>query len=135
MVRSYRELVRLQTFEERFEYLRLNGVVGEKTFGFERYVNQTFYRSTEWRHNRRGIILRDGGCDLGIQDRQIHGQLVVHHLNPITLADIENGADCVFDPDNQVTTMLSTHNAIHYGDISMLPRLPRVRYTRDTCLW
>ena len=135
MIKTYRDLRRLTTFEERFEYLRLGGIVGESKFGFDRYLNQTFYHSNEWRHTRRGIILRDEGCDLGIPDREIHGQLLIHHINPITIEDLENGADCVFDPDNLITTMMETHNAIHYGDILLLPKLPIDRRKNDTCLW
>lgn len=135
MIKSYRELQLLKTFEERFEYLRLDGIVGKPTFGFERYANQVLYHSTMWRHIRRRIILRDDGCDLGISGLEIHGSLMIHHINPITLEDIDNGADCVFDEDNLITTRLSTHNALHYGDISLVWNLPKNRYTRDTCLW
>lgn len=135
MIKSYRELSRLKTFEERFDYLKLDGIVGKPSFGFERYVNQALYHSSLWRHIRRGVILRDDGCDLGIPGREIHGSLMIHHINPITLEDIDKGADCVFDEDNLITTMLSTHNALHYGDISLVWNVPKDRYTRDTCLW
>lgn len=135
MIKSYRELRFLTTFEERFEYLKLGGVVGNSTFGFDRYVNQGLYHSNEWRHTRRRVLLRDGGCDLGISNRDIHGRLLVHHIMPITLEDIESGADCIFDPDNLITTTIDTHNAIHYGDVSLLPRLPVARTKNDTCLW
>jgi len=135
MIKSYRELCRLKTFEDRFEYLKLNGSVAKTTFGFERYLNQMFYQSREWKQTRRGVILRDNGCDLGIFDRDIHSQILVHHINPITLEDVEDGADCIFDPDNLITTILPTHNAIHYGDASLLLKLPKVRIKNDTCLW
>ena len=135
MNKSYRGLRRLSTFEERFEYLKMNGVVGKETFGFDRYLNQMLYQSREWKHIRREVILRDNGCDLGIFDREIHSQILVHHINPITLEDIEDGAYCIFDLDNLITTTFQTHNAIHYGDISLLPRLPEVRTKNDTIPW
>jgi hypothetical protein len=135
MIKSYRELRRLQTFEERFEYLKMGGVVGRSTFGFDRYVNQTFYKSREWAHTRNGIIVRDNGCDLGIKDREIHGKILIHHINPITIEDIEYSRDCIFDPDNLITTNFNTHNAIHYGDSSLLIKLPQERKKGDTHLW
>jgi hypothetical protein len=135
MIKSYDGLRYLSTFEERFEYLRLKGTVGQTTFGFERYLNQSFYRSREWKHIRNEIMLRDSGCDLGICDREIRGQLLIHHINPVTLEDIEDGADCIFDSNNLITTSLATHNAIHYGDISQVPQLPKERSKYDTRLW
>ena len=135
MIKSYRELRLLRTFEERFEYLKLGGVVGNSTFGFDRYVNQELYHSNEWRHTRRVVVLRDNGCDLGIPNHDIHGRLLIHHIMPITLEDIESGSDRIFDLDNLITTTIDTHNAIHYGDASLLPRLPVVRKKNDTCLW
>lgn len=135
MNKSYRELRRIPTFEERFEYLKLGGVVGRPTFGFERYLNQTFSRSSEWKHTRRGIILRDNGCDLGIQEREIFGRIIVHHINPLTVEDIELGRDCLFDPDNLITTSHITSNAIHYGDKSLLVLVPEDRKKGDTALW
>lgn len=135
MFKSYRELRRLITFEERFEYLKLCGIVGRSTFGFERYLNQVLYRSRDWKLSRNEVIIRDDGCDLGIKDREIFGQLLIHHINPITIDDIERGADCVFDPDNLITTVLNTHNAIHYGDKSLLISLPKERTRNDTCPW
>lgn len=135
MTKSYRELRRIPTFEERFEYLKLGGAVGRATFGFERYLNQAFSRSTEWRHCRRGIILRDNGCDLGIQDREILGRIIVHHINPITVEDIELSRDCLFDPDNLICTSHNTSNAIHYGDKSLLVIAPKDRKKGDTSLW
>lgn len=135
MLRSYRELRRIPTFEERFEYVRLGGVVGRETFGFERYLNQAFYHSNEWRRFRRDMIVRDSGCDLAIPDREIFDRIILHHLNAITMEDIENSADCLFDPDNVVCVSHSTSNAIHYGDASLLIRLPEERRKGDTRLW
>jgi hypothetical protein len=135
MIKSYQELRRLDTFEERFEYLRLRSVVGESTFGFERYLNQALYHSREWKYTKNDIVLRDNGCDLGVPGYEINGQLLIHHINPVTIKDIEIGADCVFDPENLITTRLITHNALHYGNIDMLPKPPIVRHKRDTCLW
>ena len=135
MIRSYRELRRIPTFEERFEYVRLGGVVGRETFGFERYLNQAFYHSNEWRRFRRDMIVRDNGCDLAIPDREIFDRIILHHLNAITMEDIENSADCLFDPDNVVCVSHSTSNAIHYGDASLLVRLPEERRKGDTRLW
>lgn len=135
MIKSYKELCRLQTFEERYEYLKIGGIVGRETFGFERYLNQAFYKSGEWRHTRRNIIIRDNGCDLAIKDREIFDRIIVHHINPITIEDIEYGRDCVFDPDNLITTSHNTSNAIHYGDASLLIILPKDRRKGDTRLW
>jgi len=135
IVRSYRELRRLQTFEERFEYLKLGGLVGQETFGFERYLNQVFYRSREWKKARNDAIIRDEGCDLGILDREIQGRIIVHHINPITIEDIELGRPCIFDLNNLICTSHNTSNAIHYGDASLLPRLPKERRKGDTLLW
>lgn len=133
--RSYRELRRLRTFEERFEYLKISGVVGRETFGFQRYLNQKFYHSTEWKHARRDIIVRDNGCDLGVKDREIFGRIIVHHINPITIEDIEFGRDIIFDPNNLICCSHNTSNAIHYGDASLLIKLPQQRRKGDTKLW
>lgn len=133
--RSYRELRRLRTFEERFEYLKISGVVGRETFGFQRYLNQKFYHSTEWKHARRDIIVRDNGCDLGVKDREIFGRIIVHHINPITIEDIEFGRDIIFDPNNLICCSHNTSNAIHYGDTSLLIKLPQQRRKGDTKLW
>lgn len=133
--KSYRELRRLQTFEERFEYLRIGGVVGRETFGFERYINQNFYTSQEWKLTRRDIIIRDNGCDLGMKGMEIYGRIIVHHINPITVEDIELARDCIFNPDNLICTSHTTSNAIHYGDKTLLARLPRERRKGDTRLW
>lgn len=134
-IKSYRELRTLNTFEDRFDYLKLQGVVGEATFGFERYLNQMLYRSREWKYIRKDIILRDASCDLGIRDREIYTGLVIHHINPITMEDVECMHDCIFDPDNLITASLVTHNAIHYGDGSSLVELPIDRKPNDTRLW
>lgn len=133
--RSYVELSRLDTFEERFEYLNLKGRVGESTFGFDRWINQSFYRSSEWRRARDHVVVRDQGCDLGISGYEIHRGLLVHHMNPVALRDIQNGEDWIIDPNFLITTSLVTHNAIHYGDESLLPRGPVVRKAGDTTLW
>jgi hypothetical protein len=135
IIRSYRDLRRLQTFDERFEYLKLGGVVGRETFGFERYLNQMFYRSPEWKRTRQGIIIRDNGCDLGIPGREIFDRVIIHHMNPITIEDIELSRDCIFDPDNLICTSHDTSNAIHYGDRSLLMKLPQERRKGDTQLW
>lgn len=134
-MRSQKELSRLKTFEERFEYLKLGGRVGQATFGFDRYLNQTLYRSREWKLVRRDIIVRDECCDLGIPDREIRGLVIVHHINPITMENIEQGDPIVFDPNNLVCVSHSTHNAIHYGDASLLARLPKERRKGDTIPW
>ena len=134
-IRTYRELSSLKTFEDRFEYLKLNGDVGKETYGFDRWFNQQFYRSEEWKQLRKKIILRDSGCDLGISGREIYGRIIIHHLNPISLSDIESGSDLLFDPDNLITTTHITHNAIHYGDQNLLVHDPIERKPGDTCPW
>lgn len=134
-IRTYRELRRLPTFEERFDYLDLRGQVGEITFGSNRWANQRFYRSLEWRHVRDIVILRDGGCDLGIPGYEIHGRLMIHHMNPITMEDLAHGTDLVLDPEYLITASHRTHNAIHYGDDSLLPRPVVERRPGDTKLW
>lgn len=133
--KSYRELSRLHTFEERFRYLRLRGDVGRDTFGFDRVFNQKFYNSSEWKRVRRKVILRDNGCDLGIPGHDISGVILIHHLNPITMKDIEDGSDALLDPDNLICTSHLTHNAIHYGDENLLPKNPIERKPNDTCPW
>jgi hypothetical protein len=135
MNRSFSELSKLETFEERFRYLALRGNVGESTFGFNRWVNQGFYTSREWRQARDGIIVRDNGCDLGLDGYEIHNGLYIHHLNPITLQQIESGDPCLIDPDNLITVTHRTHNAIHYGDERLLPRPLVERRPGDTKLW
>lgn len=133
--RRYSELCRLRTFEERFDYLVLKRVVGQSTFGFDRWVNQQFYRSREWKDARSFVIARDNGCDLGIVGYEIASDLLVHHMNPLSVDDITHGDSGLFDPEFLITTSLRTHNAIHYGDESLLPRGPIVRQPGDTKLW
>jgi hypothetical protein len=135
MIKSYRELIRLNTFEERYNYLKIGGIVGRETFGYERHINQSFYHSIEWKYLRRDAIVRDNGCDLGIKGREIFGKIIVHHINPITVEDIELGKDCVFDLNNLICTSHQTSNAIHYGDESLLIQLPKERKRGDTRLW
>lgn len=135
MERTYSELCTLQGLEDRFEYLSIGGVVGEATFGFERWVNQRFYRSSEWRQVRVHILARDRGNDLGVEDTPIRGTHIVHHLNPITVNELEAGSDCLIDPENLITTSLWTHNAIHYGDRKLLPQPFVERSPGDTLLW
>lgn len=136
IIRTYKELSELKTFEERFNYLRLNGQVGKDTFGFDRFFNQKFYTSREWRALRDFVILRDNGCDLGIAGREIYGQrIIIHHLNPISLDDIANKTDFLMNPEYLITTIHNTHNAIHYGDESLLQTTPVERSINDTCPW
>jgi hypothetical protein len=134
-IRTYSELRRLRTFEERFEYLRLVGEVGYSTFGFDRWINQNFYRSREWKRARNAVIVRDNGCDLGIEGFEIYTDLIVHHMNPMSPDDIKHGETWIIDPRYLVTTSLQTHNAIHFGDESLLPRGPVTRQPGDTKLW
>lgn len=133
--RSYRELRRIDGFEERFRYLSLKGGVGVSTFGFDRYLNQRFYTSREWRQLRHHVIVRDNGCDLGVDGYEIHDRLYVHHMNPIIVDDIVASEDALLDPDNLITTTHGTHNAIHYGDERLLPRKYVPRERGDTRLW
>lgn len=133
--RRYSELIKIPTYEERFEYLKLNGVVSELTFGHNRYLNQDFYHSREWQDFRRRIIIRDDGCDLAHPDHKIYCRIVIHHLNPITVEDIVEGNPVVFDPENAVCTIHKTHNAIHYGDSSQIDRDILERTPNDTCPW
>lgn len=135
MRRTYSELSRLNTLEERFSYLRLGGYVGDKTFGYDRWINQQFYTSAQWRHIRNHIIARDLGCDLGVEGYEIHNRLYIHHLNPMTRADIVNGDESILDPEFLITTTHLTHNAIHYGDERMLSRVLVERTHGDTKLW
>lgn len=126
----------LPTFEDRFRYLKLEGEVGKDTFGFDRYLNQRFYQSEEWASVRREVIIRDNGCDLAIEDRPIFGKIVVHHMNPITVVDLADFNDFVMNPEYLITTFMQTHNAIHYGDESILENSTFVeRRKDDTCLW
>ena len=133
--RTYTELIKLPTLEERYKYLRLHGELGKPTFGFDRYINQMFYRSAQWRRTRRDIILRDNGCDLGVAGYEIHHHLVIHHMNPMFPIDIMDGGPHILDPEFLITTTLLTHNAIHFGDERLLPRQPIERRPGDTKLW
>lgn len=135
-IRTYSELIRLPTFEERFEYLKLGGKVGKDTFGFDRIFNQKFYTSKEWKRVRDFVIIRDNGCDLAHEDHIIYGsKILIHHMNPITLEDIENNTDILLNPEYLITTIHNTHNAIHYGDANLLPKDPIERTKNDTCPW
>lgn len=134
-IRIYSELITIPTFEERYKYLKIGGKVGEETFGFERYLNQEFYKSREWQSIRRQVIVRDLGCDLGIEDREIHGKIIVHHMNPITIDDIIEASDFLLNPEYLICTLKSTHDAIHYGDESLLIKAPVERMKNDTCPW
>lgn len=133
--RSFSELSKLETFEERYQYLRLDGVVGEDTFGFDRYLNQTFYRSQRWKRVRDQVIVRDNGCDLGIEGHEIYGKVLIHHMNPITILDIENESDFLLNPEYLICVAHNTHNAIHYGDEGLLMKGPIERTKNDMCPW
>lgn len=134
-IKRYSELILLPTFEERYKYLQLNGVIGDETFGFDRYINQMFYRSQEWKQVRDYVIVRDNGCDLGIEGHEIRGKILIHHMNPIGIKDIQQVNKFLLDPEYLITTILSTHNAIHYGDESLLVTDPIERSKNDTCPW
>ena len=134
-VRTYAELSLLRTFEERFNYLRLGGIVGNETFGFDRYMNQFFYRSREWKRVRDLVIVRDSGCDLGVTGREISGLILIHHMNPITPEDIQRRSDKLLNPDFLITTAHTTHQAIHYGGGALLLQTPAERTRNDTCPW
>lgn len=134
-IKTYSELSKLATFEERYSYLRLNGFVGKETFGFDRYLNQVFYKSSKWRSIRDFVIIRDNGCDLGIEGREIHGRIIIHHMNPITIQDITQQSEFLLDPEFLISTIHETHNAIHYGDANLLIREPVERQRNDTCPW
>ena len=134
-IRCYSELITLPTYKERFNYLQLNGQVGQDTFGFDRYLNQNFYRSREWKRLRDQIILRDNGCDLGVEGYEIYGRVLIHHMNPITIRDIETMSDYLLNPEYLICTTHDTHNAIHYGDESLLCLGPIERKPNDTCPW
>jgi hypothetical protein len=135
MHRSYSELIQLPSFEERFRYLSLRGQVGRETFGFDRYLNQKFYTSREWRNLRHKIIVRDNGCDMGVDGFEIHESIYIHHLNPMTVADVESSDPRILDPDNLISVTHRTHNAIHYGDERLPPRMLIERKPGDTKLW
>ena len=137
IIKRYSDLIKLPTAKERFEYLKLPGSIGTSTFGFDRYLNQAFYRSKEWRKFRRDMIIRDGGCDMALPDREIPdgAKLILHHINPLTLEEVEEQGPALFDPENVVCVSDRTHNAIHYGDISLLTMEPTIRRPFDTCPW
>lgn len=134
-IRTYSEAMSLPTYIERFRYLKLNGSVGIDTFGHDRYLNQILYHSEEWRRFRREVILRDNGCDLGHEDYEIHGKILIHHINPITVEDVLRRDSKIFDFENVICVTLQTHNAIHYGDESLLVVEPIERTPYDTCPW
>lgn len=134
-IRTYSELCQLSTFEDRFDYLRLNGSVGKDTFGFDRYLNQQFYRSREWKRIRDLVILRDNGCDLGVEGYEIRGRILIHHINPISVEDIHTMSDLLMNPEYLICVSHRTHNAIHYGDESLIITAPIERTQNDTCPW
>lgn len=145
-IRRYSELITIPTYKERFKYLQLKGAVGADTFGYDRYLNQILYNSPEWKRFRNDIIIRDNGCDLACEGYEIKGwkdqegkihraRIIIHHMNPITVDDVLNHNPMVFDPENVITTVLNTHNAIHYGDEKLLVTGPVTRSPNDTCLW
>lgn len=134
-IKTYSEMISLPTFLERFKYLKLSGKVGCETFGYDRYLNQALYRTTEWRRFRREVILRDNGCDLGCNDRIIYGKILIHHINPISIDDIINRSGIIFDLNNVICVSMDTHNAIHYGDEDLLITGPIERTKNDTCPW
>lgn len=135
IIRTYNELMLLPTFEERFEYLKLSGRVGKETFGFDRWLNQKFYRSAEWKHLRDQVIIRDNGCDLGVEGREIYGKILIHHMNPISKKDILERTDLLLNPMYLISVTKQTHDAIHYSDDSILIKDPIVRSRNDTCPW
>lgn len=135
MIRTYSELITFPTFEERYRYLRLEGKVGEDTFGFDRWLNQSFYKDPEWRAIRDKIIIRDNGCDLGIPGREIYSRIIVHHMNPITKDDILSRSAFLLNPEYLICTVKNTHDAIHYGDEGLLIKAPIERTKNDTCPW
>ena len=134
-IRTYSELITFPTFKERFNYLKLSGLVGESTFGFDRYLNQMFYRSQRWKEIRDFVIIRDNGCDLGVEGYEIHSRIVIHHMNPITIEVIRKESEYLLDPEFLICTIHNTHNAIHYGDENLLIKAPIERSKNDTCPW
>lgn len=135
MIRRYSDLVQLKTFEDRFSYLKLHGKVGEETFGLDRYLNQQLYKSRRWQNIRSQVIIRDDGCDLGIDGRQMDNYITIHHMNPISMEDIEEERDIVFDPEYLICCSSRTHKAIHFGNENLLIRDPIIRRPNDTCPW
>ena len=134
-IKTYSELILLPTFEERFKYLQLNGRVGDDTFGFDRYINQKFYRSAEWKRIRDLVIMRDNGCDLALEGYEIYGRILIHHMNPITIKDVELSTEYLMNPEYLICVTHNTHNAIHYGDEKLINKGPIVRTKNDTCPW
>lgn len=135
MTKCYSDLKRIISFEDRYEYLKLQGVVGSRTFGSDRYLNQLLYSSDKWKKIRNHIIIRDNGCDLGCMDYEIHSKILIHHMNPVMVEDILEKRDWVFDPEFLICTSKYTHLAIHYGDQTLLPQITTDRYPNDTCPW
>jgi len=133
--KTYTELIQLKTFKERYDYLRLGGAVGRDTFGYDRYLNQRFYQSPEWKQIRRDVIIRDEGRDLAMEGYELHGGIYVHHMNPVTIEDLAHSAEWILDPEYLVCVSKQTHDAIHYGDASLLPQLPKERTPNDMCPW
>ena len=134
-IKTYSECIALPTFLERFEYLKIGGSVGAATFGYDRYLNQTLYRSAEWKRFRRDMIIRDMGCDLACDDREIIGKILLHHIDPLSIEDVLNRHPKIFDPENVICVSLETHNAIHYGDAELLFTGLAERTKNDTCPW
>jgi len=135
MIRRYSELIELKTLEERYDYLKIGGNVGERTFGWDRHFNQTFYKSAEWTRVRREVIVRDLGCDLGVPGYEIGGRILIHHMNPMGINDLRIGNPDILNPEFLICTSNQTHQAIHYGDAALLPQIPIVRSPGDTKLW
>lgn len=135
ITRTYHDLLKLQSFDDRFRYLKLSGVIGNETFGVERYLNQRFYQSSEWKHIRDLVIIRDNGYDLGIEGCAIHGRPIIHHMNPVSIKDVVERTDILLDPEYLITVSRDTHNAIHYGDMNLLNRSLITRSPFDTCPW
>lgn len=135
MIRTYSELMSISSFEDRYRYLKLSGSVGKDTFGFDRYLNQIFYRSDEWRSIRNHVIVRDNGCDLGVEGYEIYGRIYIHHMNPLTVKDVISRSESLLDPEFLICVSFNTHQAIHYGDESNLVLPPVERTLNDTCPW
>lgn len=134
-IKTYSELIQFKTFEERFNYLKIDGIIGQETFGFDRYLNQIFYTSPEWRKLRNKIIIRDNGCDLAVPGLEIIGKIFIHHINPISKDDIISRSDYLMNPEYLICSSKSTHDAIHYGNTNLLPKGPITRTKNDTCPW
>lgn len=135
LIKTYSELIKLKTFEERYKYLQLGGAVGKDTFGYDRYLNQQFYKTTEWRRLRDELIVRDNGCDLAMSGYELYGRIYLHHMNPVSKDDVLNRTEYLTNPEYLICTSFNTHNAIHYGDESLLVTVPIERSANDTCPW